>query len=278
MTKKSGSFKKPVVRKKRKTAKSVFRIRKRTQRHIQIIGILILLLLVPIIWINMNSQPSYESSSVSESPVPVVTSSVPSSTVSSKSSESAQNHGWELMLVNYQYPLKDYEPELRLVSNNSEVDVRIYDDLVKLLEAGRADGITLFPCSGYRSYELQVKLFTSKVDKLKQKGLSQEEAETTAATEVARPGTSEHITGLCADIVSIDYQRLDSGFADTETAQWLADNAWKYGFILRFPKGKEHITGVIYEPWHYRFVGKEAAREIHEKGITLEEYLEMNVS
>ena len=147
MTKKSGSFKKPVVRKKRKTAKSVFRIRKRTQRHIQIIGILILLLLVPIIWINMNSQPSYESSSVSESPVPVVTSSVTSSTVSSKSSESAQNQSWELMLVNYQYPLKDYEPELRLVSNNSEVDVRIYDDLVKLLEAGRADGITLFPCS-----------------------------------------------------------------------------------------------------------------------------------
>ena len=213
--------------------------------------------------------------SVSGSPSPDASSSSSSSDASQSEDpkEDTLSSDWRLLLVNRDHPLTDYQPELKLVSNNSEVDVRIYDDLVALLEAGRADGISLFPCSGYRSYDLQVELYNDKVDRLMEQGLSREEAETQAATEVAQPGTSEHITGLCADIVGIEYQLLDDGFADTDAARWLAEHAWEYGFILRFPEGKEDITGVIYEPWHYRYVGKEAAKEIHEKGITLEEYL-----
>ncbi len=87
------------------------------------------------------------------------------------------------------------------------------------------------------------------------------------------PGYSEHATGLSLDITSEDYQNLDEKQADTAESKWLAENCYKYGFILRYPPEKADITGIIYEPWHYRYVGKEAAKEIKEKGITLEEYL-----
>ena len=83
----------------------------------------------------------------------------------------------------------------------------------------------------------------------------------------ARPGYSEHQTGLCTDINTVD-----SSFANTKEAKWLADNSYKYGFILRFPKGKEDITGYKYEPWHYRYVGEETAKIIYDEDLTLEEY------
>ena len=91
---------------------------------------------------------------------------------------------------------------------------------------------------------------------------------------MARPGTSEHQLGLALDIVDLDYQQLDTRQEETPEQKWLMENSWKYGFILRYPTDKSNITGIIYEPWHYRYVGKEAAKVIHEKGICLEEYLE----
>ena len=91
---------------------------------------------------------------------------------------------------------------------------------------------------------------------------------------VAVPGISEHATGLALDITSSTYTGLDDAQAQTAESQWLAANAWKYGFILRYPTDKADVTGIIFEPWHYRYVGKEAAKEITERGITLEEYLE----
>ena len=91
---------------------------------------------------------------------------------------------------------------------------------------------------------------------------------------VAVPGTSEHATGLALDITSADYAQLDDAQANTAEAKWFAENCWKYGFILRYPPEKSDVTGIIYEPWHYRYVGKDAAKEITESGMTLEEYLE----
>ena len=111
------------------------------------------------------------------------------------------------------------------------------------------------------------------MSRLQAEGLSYEEAYRQAGTVVAYPGTSEHNLGLAADIVAKDYQLLDDKQADTPEAKWLKENCWRYGFILRYPTDKTGETGIIFEPWHYRYVGKEAAREIMEQGICLEEYL-----
>jgi LAS superfamily LD-carboxypeptidase LdcB len=122
-----------------------------------------------------------------------------------------------------------------------------------------ADGITLWICSGYRSYSYQSKLYNNYV---------YTDGKAAADTYSARPGHSEHQTGLAADINS-----ADESFAGTPEAKWLAANCWKYGFIIRYPKGKESITGYIYEPWHIRYLGKENAKLVYESGLTLEEYL-----
>ena len=116
-------------------------------------------------------------------------------------------------------------------------------------------------------------MFNRKINQYKAKGYDDNEAYNIAKTIVAIPGTSEHNLGLAADIVTPSYQTLDEGFAQTEAFRWLSENAADYGFILRYPKGKGDITGIIYEPWHYRYVGQAAAKVITEQGICLEEYL-----
>lgn len=99
------------------------------------------------------------------------------------------------------------------------------------------------------------------------------EASDKAAFWVARPGTSEHQLGLAVDIVSTKNQRLDRSQENTVEQRWLIQNSWKYGFVLRYPTNKNSITGVGYEPWHYRYVGKEHAKKINELGVCLEEYV-----
>ena len=106
-------------------------------------------------------------------------------------------------------------------------------------------------------------------------GADREEAPAIAARSVAVPGTSEHQLGMAVDIIDEYYAKLDEGQEKTATQQWLMENCWRYGFILRYPNGTTDITGIIYEPWHYRYVGERYAREITELGVTLEEYLEM---
>ena len=98
------------------------------------------------------------------------------------------------------------------------------------------------------------------------------EAYILASQAVTVPGASEHQAGLAFDIISNDYVTLDEGFAETNAGQWLSENSCKYGFILRYPKGKEDITGIEFEPWHFRYVGREAAEIINKEGITLEEF------
>ena len=105
-------------------------------------------------------------------------------------------------------------------------------------------------------------------------GLSYDEAYAAAATVVAIPGTSEHNLGLAVDICALDYQILDDAQADTPEQQWLMEHCWEYGFILRYPAEKQDITGIIYEPWHYRYVGRDHAQAIRQSGQCLEEFLQ----
>ncbi|SHH73856.1 D-alanyl-D-alanine carboxypeptidase [Sporobacter termitidis DSM 10068] len=190
----------------------------------------------------------------------------------SKAPEDTANQ-WQLVLVNGKNPLsKDYVPPLAAVGQY-KFDERAADALKKMLADARTAGLSPIICSAYRSYDKQMSLYNSQVSKQAAKGLSYEKAREEAKKVVACPGTSEHNLGLAADIVSKDYQLLDDAQAQTPEAQWLKDNCYKYGFIPRYPPDKSDITGIIFEPWHYRYVGVEAATYITENNLCLEEYL-----
>ncbi len=148
--------------------------------------------------------------------------------------------------------------------------------LEAMLLCMRADGITdTYATSGYRSYTYQSQLFALYVNQEMSKNakLSREEATAIVETYSSRPGYSEHQSGLCVDLMTTTMGNLDESFEQTAAFAWLQENAAQFGFILRYPKGLENVTGYSYEPWHYRFVGKAAALEIRAAGITLEEYL-----
>lgn len=181
---------------------------------------------------------------------------------------------WNLMLVNQWNPIdRNYEIDLIELNNGHSVDRRAYPDLQDMMDDARAEGLKPILCSSYRSNQKQRDLFANQVNKYLAYGMTEEEAEAEAAKWVAIPGTSEHHTGLAVDIVALDYQLLDEGQQNTPEQQWLRENSYKYGYILRYPPDKSDLTGINFETWHYRYVGKEAAKEIYEKGICLEEYL-----
>ncbi|MBR4942085.1 MAG: M15 family metallopeptidase [Clostridia bacterium] len=184
---------------------------------------------------------------------------------------------WRLVLVNSNNLWeKDPDIKLKYLSNGLAVDRRMYPDLQEMMDDARAAGLSPVICSAYRTVKDQEEIFDRRVERSIEEGMPREEAEAEAAKWVAYPGTSEHHTGLAVDIVSLDYQVLDSGQENTPEQRWLMENSWKYGFILRYPSGKSHITGISYEPWHYRYVGRDVAEEIFFSGLTLEEYLEEN--
>ena len=185
------------------------------------------------------------------------------------------NEDWKLILVNDNHPLSDtYKPVLKTLSNGMQFDERAIDQLNLMLSDARAQGLSPVVCSAYRSVEYQQKLFNNQVKKLMSQGLDRQQAELEARKVVAYPGTSEHSLGLAADIVSFNYQHLDKAQANTTEVKWLTEHCSEYGFILRYPEGKTDTTGVIYEPWHFRYVGIDAAKAITESGQCLEEYLE----
>lgn len=194
------------------------------------------------------------------------------------SSGSASSSGQEdelLILVNPWNPVPEgYEVELHTLSDGTQVAEVCMDDLRRLLEDCRAAGGELYICSAYRTWEYQAMLFENKVARLMGEGLDEASAREQAATVVALPGTSEHELGLALDIIDANYLQLDEGQEATFTQQWLMENSWRYGFILRYPEGKSEVTGIIYEPWHYRYVGAEHAKEIYESGLCFEEWLE----
>lgn len=179
-----------------------------------------------------------------------------------------------LTLVNAEHPMpSEWQCELVQLNNGQNIDSRAYEDLQQMMDTARAEGYDPYICSSWRSHETQVRLFEEEIQSYKKQGYSEREAEVQAAQWVAVPGTSEHELGLALDIVSVENQRLEESQENTPTQQWLMEHCYEYGFILRYPKDKEDITGIGYEPWHYRYVGQEHARVIHESGVCLEEYV-----
>ncbi len=177
---------------------------------------------------------------------------------------------WNLILVNRTHRIpKNYEMELTELSNGQKVDSRIYPELQAMFDAARADGLQLFVQEGYRTSEEQQQILDEKIAAFENEGNSRKEAKELAKEWVAVPGTSEHELGLSVDInANTSVSSRDSVYT------WLAENAHSYGFIKRYPSDKTEITGINNEPWHYRYVGKETAEEIKEKGVCLEEYIE----
>ena len=181
-----------------------------------------------------------------------------------------------LLLVNASHPLpEDYAPELTRLSDwDLSVASVCYDDLKAMLAAGRAEGLAFQICSAYRTRDEQRTLFEEDVRERMASGQTRAEAEAETARYTMRPGCSEHESGLALDIVALSNQLLDETQAQTGETRWLHAHSWEYGFILRYPEDKKDVTGISYESWHYRYVGREAAAELHELGLTLEEYLE----
>ncbi len=181
---------------------------------------------------------------------------------------------WRLVLVNSKTALPDdFAVSLTQLANGLSVDKRCYSDLQAMLTDCRAAGLSPVVASAYRTREEQTELYESKVRRLQGEGMDEEKARQEAAKVVAVPGTSEHHLGLAVDIVDQSYQLLDEGQAKTEVQKWLMEHCWDYGFILRYPVNKTDVTGIIYEPWHYRYVGKDYAASIKASGLCFEEWL-----
>ena len=181
-----------------------------------------------------------------------------------------------LLLVNKANPLPDdYEVDLHWLSNGTcAVSSLIYEPLSEMLTDGSSEGLQFVVASGYRDVETQQQLLDEDIAAdMQNEGMSWQEAYDKETMETMPPGYSEHSTGLAVDIVALDYQILDGGQEQTPENQWLQENCSRYGFILRYPEGKEAVTDIHYESWHFRYVGVEAAQEIMSRGSTLEEYL-----
>lgn len=184
-----------------------------------------------------------------------------------------------LLLVNGSHPLSedyDYTKDLTTIPEEyhngqlDQINKDIWPYLKAMIDDARKEGVNLSVWSPYRSYNIQQMLFNRQKQKQIEAGVPESEADAKAASIVARPGTSEHHTGLAADI-----NMADDAFENTPMYAWLTEHCQDYGFIMRYPKDKIDVTGVIYESWHYRFVGINVAKDIKNKGITLEEYLEL---
>lgn len=171
--------------------------------------------------------------------------------------------GEYVLLCNRWNPVPD-DFEMNLVEiGNFKLDASCHDAMLEMMDAAKTDGVTLTLNSTYRSKATQQSMWETRRVKYMGQGMTLEEADAYIGRSVAVPGTSEHQTGLAADIKG-----------SQKVYDWLAENSWKYGFILRYPDDKIDITGIIYEPWHFRYVGQAFAKEIYDSGLCLEEYLE----
>lgn len=178
-------------------------------------------------------------------------------------------NGWNLILVNrYNYIPENYEVELVELSNGKQVDERIYEPLLEMFAVAEEEGVYMVVVEAYRTDVEQQEIMDNQIETYLQRGYPEFIAEKYAEKWVAKPGTSEHQLGIAVDI-NPDYSKSDRNQVYT----WLAENAHKYGFIYRYPEEKVHITGIGNEPWHYRYVGVDAAEEMHEKDVCLEEYV-----
>lgn len=210
----------------------------------------------------------------------VITPTVTTTEAEPEEDENIDNK-WAMFLVNSKNPLpSDYDSmiETEVVFKDwrdYELDSRAADYLKRMVADAKDDGIDLLVVSAYRTIKYQQENFDRSVQDRMDKGMSYDDAYADTLREVAMPGESEHNAGLALDIMSHDYTSMDdAGFENTEAFAWLDKHAAEYGFILRYPKDKEDVTKIIYEPWHYRFVGVYYANEIKKSGLCLEEYFE----
>lgn len=183
--------------------------------------------------------------------------------------EATTENGRELILVNSEYSVPDdFEIDLITLSNGEQIDSKVYEYLQEMFDDMRAEGYYPFVASGYRSEAEQKEIFENRYIAYRQEGYSKREAKKLTEKWVAEPGKSEHQLGLAADI------NPDREKSSEEVYVWLEKNAYKYGFIKRYAPDKTEITGISDEPWHYRFVGEEAAEEMYKMNMCLEEYIE----
>lgn len=181
---------------------------------------------------------------------------------------------WCLILTNAEYPVpEDYAVTLRDVpGTDQKVDERIYEPLINMLEAMKEEGLSPVVCSGYRTLDKQEKLFNRKVSAYVKKGRSKEESYALARQTLSIPGSGEHCLGLAVDFYTRSYHQLERAFEKTPEGKWLREHAQDYGFTLRYDEGKKEITGIEYEPWHFRYVGIDVARYLKEHNLSLEEF------
>lgn len=190
---------------------------------------------------------------------------------------------WDLALVGPHNKLEKEIPESQLgvINETHQVDSRIVEDYNQFAEAAKEAGFPLVLISAYRSIAYQQQVFDESINQLRYSGLSEEEANEKTKETHTEPGYSEHHLGLALDVVdekwnnSYTTQVLDAAYGSEPGAKWIEKNAPKYGFIIRYPEDEEKITGITYEPWHIRYVGKESAQYIQKHDLTLEEYLEL---
>lgn len=247
----------------------------------------------------MQNSSDQSTSSAAIFPAQEVTASVTiQSGASSKQSSSIQNPGtgssdlpavfddgsytgntkesWNLILVNTRNTLNSsYVPDLYKekqisgVYNGMYVSRQVYPAYAAMYNAAKADGITLSACSAYRPYSSQERNFNNRVEKYISQGKSRDEAESITAAVIARPGTSEHQTGL-----AIDFNPCTDDFEKSREYKWLKKHAGEYGFVQRYEKSKSSVTGIINESWHYRYVGVYNAKKMNDLGMCLEEYID----
>lgn len=240
------------------------------------------------------AEPS-ESSSSEESSLSSETSSVPEETSSSESvpetssipetssseteEPSPKDYGTLILVNPWNYIPEDYTLELETVQGKYKMDIKASESARNLVAAAKEAGFNMQLCSAYRTVEKSAELYERKVNQYIGYGYSEADAKVEAAKWVAPPGTSEHHTGLAMDLVSSDYWNyysdLEHDYEKFDSFKWMYEHCAEFGFILRYPKDKQDITGITYEPWHYRYVGVEAAKYIMENGLCLEEYLEI---
>lgn len=216
-----------------------------------------------------SSKPS--SGTITSSPTSAVDGVVPTGAGTGLGYKSSD---WRLRIPNIDSPIEDDEiPELSTIESGGSgkfyLDSRAADDFDAMMAAAKKDGMNLYVSSSYRTPAYQKNLFEKRVKAAMANGESRAEAENTVAKETARPGTSDHMLGL-----AVDFNGVKNAFKDTKEYDWLIEHCAEYGFILRYPEDKVDITKVSYEPWHYRYVGKEHAAVIMEKKICLEEYVQ----
>lgn len=186
-----------------------------------------------------------------------------------KPQEAILANGWNLILVNKNHFIpEDYEVDLMVLPNGKSVDSKIYEPLQEMVSVAESEGLYMVVVEAYRTEAEQQEMLDEKIEMYIQRGYPKFLAEIYAQKWVAKPGTSEHQLGIAVDI-NPDYTKSDR----SQVYAWLEENGYKYGFIYRYPEDKVQITGINNEPWHYRYVGVEAAKEMYEKDLCLEEYL-----